>query len=113
MTELLQDRTFRIPPLQEHDAQDMIREIKASPLLFGYRGSEIVDVSEVERIVRRVAQLQYDVPQIRQLSLPLVLAGPNGCAVLGANTRIEPVVDPRSDWFVRRLSALPGDTIPG
>ncbi|GGD19417.1 bifunctional GNAT family N-acetyltransferase/acetate--CoA ligase family protein [Nocardioides daphniae] len=113
LTELLQDRAFRIPPLQEHDAQDMIREIKASPLLFGFRGSEIVDVAEVERIVRRVAQLQYDVPQIRQLSLPLVLAGEKGCAVLGATTRIEPVVDPRSDWFVRRLSAMPGDTLPG
>lgn len=113
LTELLHDRAFRIPPLLEHDAQDMIREIKASPLLFGFRGSEIVDVSEVERIVRRVAQLQYDVPQIRQLSLPLVLAGESGCAVLGASTRIEPVIDPRSDWFVRRLSVMPGDTLPG
>ncbi|MBE7323145.1 GNAT family N-acetyltransferase [Nocardioides sp. Y6] len=113
LTELLQDRSFRIPPLQEHDAEDMIREIKASPLLFGFRGSEIVDVSEVERIVRRVSQLQYDVPQVRQLSLPLVLAGEKGCAVLGATTRIEPVVDPRSDWFVRRLSVMPGDTLPG
>src|SRR5690606_16538624 len=113
LTELLQDRAFRIPPLQDHDAEDMIREIKASSLLFGFRGSEIVDVSEVERIVRRVAQLQYDVPQVRQLSLPLVLAGEKGCAVLGASTRIEPVIDPRSDWFVRRLSVMPGDTLPG
>jgi acyl-CoA synthetase (NDP forming)/RimJ/RimL family protein N-acetyltransferase len=112
LTELLGDRAFRIPPLAEHDAQDMVREIKASPLLFGYRGSEIVDVEEVERIVRRVAQLQHDVPQIRSLSLPLVLAGQAGCAVLGATIRIEPVLDPRSDWFVRRLSSMPGDTLP-
>ena len=113
MTELLGDRAFRIPPLAEQDAQDMVREIKASPLLFGYRGSEIVDVEEVERIVRRVAQLQYDVPQLRSLSLPLVLAGGSGCSVLGASIRIEPVLDPRSDWFVRRLTAIPGDTMPG
>ncbi|WP_181310716.1 bifunctional acetate--CoA ligase family protein/GNAT family N-acetyltransferase [Nocardioides campestrisoli] len=112
MTELLQDRAFRIPPLAEHDAQDMVREIKASPLLFGYRGSEIVDVEEVERIVRRVAQLQHDLPQVRSLSLPLVLAGRDGCSVLGASCRIEPVADPRSDWFVRRLSMMPGDTLP-
>jgi hypothetical protein len=26
--------------------------------------------------------------------------------------RVEPVKDPRSDWFVRRLSTMPGDTIP-
>ena len=113
MTELLQDRAFRIPPLAEHDAQDMVREIKASPLLFGYRGSDIVDVGEVERILRRIAQLQHDVPQIRSLALPLVLAGEHGAAVLGASIRIEPMVDPRSDWFVRRLNAVPGETSHG
>jgi acyl-CoA synthetase (NDP forming)/RimJ/RimL family protein N-acetyltransferase len=113
LTELLGDRSYRIPPLHEHDAQDMVREIKASPLLFGYRGSEIVDVAEVERLVRQVATLQNDLPQVRQLQLPLVLAGAHGAAVLGASVRIEPVLDPRSDWFVRRLSTPPGDTLPG
>jgi acyl-CoA synthetase (NDP forming)/GNAT superfamily N-acetyltransferase len=112
LTELLGDRAYRIPPLAEHDAQDMVREIKASPLLFGYRGSEIVDVVEIERLVHRAAQLQNDLPQIRALELPLILAGAEGAAVLGGSIRIEPVLDPRSDWFVRRLSTPPGDTIP-
>ena len=112
LTELLGDRSFRIPPLADHDAQDMVREIKASPLLFGYRGSEIVDVAEIERLVRQVAQLQHDLPQVRALQLPLVLAGAGGATVLGASVRVEPVKDPRSDWFVRRLSTMPGDTLP-
>ncbi|MDR7254517.1 acyl-CoA synthetase (NDP forming)/RimJ/RimL family protein N-acetyltransferase [Nocardioides sp. BE266] len=112
LTELLGDRSYRIPPLAEHDAQDMVREIKASPLLFGYRGSEIVDVEEIERVVRQVAHLQNDLPQVRALQLPLVLAGAEGATVLGANVRVEPVKDPRSDWFVRRLSTMPGDTLP-
>ena len=112
LTELLGDRSFRIPPLADHDAQDMVREIKASPLLFGYRGSEIVDVAEIERLVRQVAQLQHDLPQVRALQLPLVLAGADGATVLGASVRVEPVKDPRSDWFVRRLSTMPGDTLP-
>ncbi len=112
LTELLGDRSFRIPPLAEHDAQDMVREIKASPILFGYRGSEIVDVTEIERLVRRVAQIQNDLPQVRALDLPLILAGATGAAVLGGAIRIEPVLDPRSDWFVRRLSTPPGDTLP-
>lgn len=112
LTELLGDRSYRIPPLADHDAQDMVREIKASPLLFGYRGSEIVDVEEIERLVRQVAQLQHDLPQVRMLQLPLVLAGADGASVLGATVRVEPVKDPRSDWFVRRLSTMPGDTIP-
>jgi acyl-CoA synthetase (NDP forming)/RimJ/RimL family protein N-acetyltransferase len=112
LTELLGDRSYRIPPLADHDAQDMVREIKASPLLFGYRGSEIVDVEEIERLVRKVAQLQHDLPQVRALQLPLVLAGADGVSVLGATVRVEPVKDPRSDWFVRRLSTMPGDTLP-
>ncbi|KQV70078.1 CoA-binding protein [Nocardioides sp. Root122] len=112
LTELLGDRSYRIPPLAEHDAQDMVREIRASPLLFGYRGSEIVDVEEVERLVRQVAQLQHDLPQVRALQLPLVLAGAEGATVLGATVRVEPVKDSRSDWFVRRLSTMPGDTLP-
>ncbi|MFC7724458.1 GNAT family N-acetyltransferase [Nocardioides sp. GCM10028917] len=112
LTELLGDRSFRIPPLADHDAQDMVREIKASPLLFGYRGSEIVDVAEIERLVRQVAQLQHDLPQVRALQLPLVLAGADCATVLGASVRVEPVKDPRSDWFVRRLSTMPGDTLP-
>src|SRR5690606_7885592 len=69
LSELVGDRSYRIPPLAEHDAQDMVREIKASPLLFGYRGSEIVEVAEIERLVRQVAHLQHDLPQVRQLQL--------------------------------------------
>jgi acyl-CoA synthetase (NDP forming) len=112
MTELLGDRAYRIPPIGERDAAAMVREIKASPMLFGYRGSEVVDVTEVERLVLRVAQLQHDLPQVRALQLPLILAGADGTTVLGASVRVEPVKDPRSDWFVRRLSTMPGDTIP-
>jgi acyl-CoA synthetase (NDP forming) len=112
LTELLDDRSYRIPPLGERDAEAMVREIKASPILFGYRGSEAVDVGEVERLVQRVAQLQHDLPQLASLDLSLVLAGADGLTVLTASGRVEPVADPRSDWFVRRLPDL-ADTLPG
>jgi hypothetical protein len=113
MSELLGDRSYRIPPLSLRDAAAMVREVRAAPMLFGYRGAEVVDVEEVERLIRRVAQLQNDLPQISALTLDLVLAGPHGAHVLTAAGRVEQVVDPRSDWFVRRMAALPGDTLPG
>ncbi len=113
MTELLNDYAYRIPPLSEQDAADMVREIKSAPLLFGYRGMEVADVGAIERLITCVARIQYDFPQVRSLSLPLVLAGPRGASVLTSAVRIEPVADPRSDWFVRRLSAPLGDTAPG
>jgi len=112
-TELLEDRSYRIPPLEERDASEMVRELKAAPLLFGYRGADRVDVDAVERLIRLVAQLKADLPQVRSLDLSLVLAGAEAVSVLTANARVEPVSDPRSDWFVRRLSSMPGDTIPG
>jgi hypothetical protein len=111
--ELLGDVSYRIPPLHRHDAAAMVREVRSSPILFGYRGSEVVDIEEVERLIQRVGQLQNDLPQVRTLELSLVLAGSNGASVLTASARVEPVTDPRSDWFVRRMPALPGDTIPG
>jgi acyl-CoA synthetase (NDP forming)/ribosomal protein S18 acetylase RimI-like enzyme len=112
LTELLADRSFRIPPLSRQDAADMVREIKSSPLLFGYRGSEVVDVDSLEDLILKVARLQHDLPQVRSLEMPLVLAGGKGVSVLTAAIRLEPVVDPRSDWFVRRMTTPVGDTIP-
>ena len=112
-TELLGDRSYRIPPMHSGDAAEMVREIKAAPLLFGYRGSEQVDVESVEHLLLRVAQLKNDLPQVRSLELDLVLVGPTGATVLNAVGRVEPVTDARSDWFVRRLSEQAGDTLHG
>jgi hypothetical protein len=91
----------------------MVREIRAAPLLFGYRGSEQVDVEAVEHLLLRVAQLKNDLPQVRSLDLNLVLVGPHGATVLNATARVEPMADARSDWFVRRLPMQAGDTLPG
>jgi len=112
LTELLGDRVYRIPPLTQRDAASMVREVKAAPMLFGYRGSEVVDVAEVERLILQVAQLQNDIPQVSVLELGLVLVGAKGSSVLTATARVEPVADPRSDWFVRRLNRAVGDTLP-
>jgi acyl-CoA synthetase (NDP forming)/GNAT superfamily N-acetyltransferase len=110
-TELLGDRSYRIPPMHSGDANDMVREIRAAPLLFGYRGSEEVDVAAVEHLLLRLAQLKNDLPQVRSLELNLVLVGAQGATVLNAVGRVEPVADARSDWFVRRLSTQAGDTL--
>ena len=74
LTELVGDRAFRIPPISALDAAETVRSIKAAPLLFGYRGSEQVDVPAVEDLLRRVAQLKIDLPQVSKLDLMLVHA---------------------------------------
>ena len=112
LTDLLTDRSYRIPPLTSMDVSEMVREVRASPLLFGYRGAEIVDVAAVEELVLRVSHLQNDLPQVRMLDLGLVLVGAEGCAVLESAIRVEPMSDARSDWFARKLTRPAGDTMP-
>jgi acyl-CoA synthetase (NDP forming) len=109
-TELLGDRSYRIPPMHSGEAAAMVREVKAAPLLFGYRGSEHVDVEAIEHLLLRLAQLKNDLPQLSAIELTLVLAGAHGATVLSAGGRVDPVADARSDWFVRRLSSQAGDT---
>ncbi|MGA8255289.1 MAG: acetate--CoA ligase family protein, partial [Nocardioides sp.] len=110
--DLLADRAYRIPPLGERDISAMVREVKSSPILFGYRGAEPIDVQAIERLIGRVAQMQNDLQQLSTLELSLVLAGTDGATVLTASARVAPVADPRSDMFARRLPDHPGDTVP-
>jgi acyl-CoA synthetase (NDP forming) len=113
LTDLVGDRVYRIPPISALDAAEMVRAIKAAPLLFGYRGSEQVDVRAVEELIRRVAQLKIDLPQLSQLDLMLVHATVDGVSVLHATGRVDPMAEPRSDLFVRRLTNPLDDTLHG
>jgi acyl-CoA synthetase (NDP forming)/GNAT superfamily N-acetyltransferase len=113
MSELLGDVSFRIPPMDAFDAAEMVREIKASPLLLGYRGSVPVDTDALEDLLLRVAQLKNDLPQLRSLDLALVIVGAVGATVLTAAGRVEPAVDARTDWYVRRMAGPVGETLPG
>ena len=112
LTDLVGDMAFRIPPLTSSDAASMVREVKAAPMLFGYRGSTPADVAAVERLILRVAQLQNDLPQIASIDLGLVLVGADGAAVLNAAASVRPPTEARSDWYVRRLNPVGGDTLP-
>ncbi|MCW2712651.1 MAG: CoA-binding domain protein, partial [Marmoricola sp.] len=113
LTDLVGDRVYRIPPISALDAAEMVRAIKAAPLLFGYRGSEQVDVRAVEELIRRVAQLKIDLPQLSQLDMMLVHATVDGVSVLHATGRVDPMAEPRSDLFVRRLTNPLDDTLHG
>jgi acetyl coenzyme A synthetase (ADP forming)-like protein len=81
-TELLGDRTFRILPLTDLDAADLVRSLRASPLLFGYRGSPPVDVPSLEQVLQRVARLAERVAEIAELDInPLIVSDAGAVAV--------------------------------
>ena len=54
--EIIKDVSFRIVPLLKRDAKEMVREIKGFPLLNGYRGSEPVDIANLENLLLKVSE---------------------------------------------------------
>ena len=100
--------SYRIPPLTDSDAADLVRDVKAAPLFFGYNGSEAIDVAAVEELIQRLARLKDDLPEVQELELGLVLAGRDGAEVLRATGRISPCSYARSDWYTRRLGGPSG-----
>jgi len=72
--EILKDVQFRLAPLSENDALEMIRSIKGYPLLQGARGEKAVDVDKLVEILMRLSQLASDFPEISEMDLNPVFA---------------------------------------
>ncbi len=85
--ELLGDRAWRAVPLTDRDAAGLVREPRASALLFGHRGARPVRVAALEELLLRAARLIDDHPEVRRLSLNPVLARPDGASVLHASVQ--------------------------
>jgi acyl-CoA synthetase (NDP forming)/GNAT superfamily N-acetyltransferase len=101
-TDLLGDRAFRSAPLSDVDAAGLIRSLRTSPLLTGYRGSSPVDLDALEDIVLRAGRLAHDLPEVAELDLNPVIATPTGALVADAKVRVT-VPRPHPDPWLRRL----------
>jgi acetyl coenzyme A synthetase (ADP forming)-like protein len=89
-TELLGDRSFRVLPLTDLDAAELVRSLRASPLLFGYRGSPRVAVAALEDILQRVARLAGHVPELAELDLNPVIVSTTGAVTVDCRARVVP-----------------------
>jgi acyl-CoA synthetase (NDP forming) len=87
--ELLKDVGVRLAPLTESDADRMIHGLASLPLLQGYRGSAPADIPALRDVLLRVGALAEDLPEVVELDLNPVLAGPDGSRVLDARLRLE------------------------
>ncbi|MEX0800838.1 MAG: GNAT family N-acetyltransferase [Dehalococcoidia bacterium] len=89
--ELLQDLAFRIQPLTDVDAREMVRSVKAYPLLEGWRGADPGDIAAIEEMLLRVSALVEAVPEIREMDLNPVkaLAPGHGCVVVDARVLVQ------------------------
>jgi acyl-CoA synthetase (NDP forming) len=83
---LLQDVSFRIAPLTDLDAEEMIKEIKGFRMLTGYRAYEPVDLESLKLLILKVSKLAMETEDLMEMDLNPVFAYANG--VIAADARI-------------------------
>jgi acyl-CoA synthetase (NDP forming) len=87
---LLGDVAVRISPLSDLDAAEMVRSLRTFPLLTGYRGSPTCDVASVEQVLLRLSALVEEHPEVAELDLNPVIAGPGGALIADGKIRVRP-----------------------
>ena len=90
--ELLRDVTFRLPPVTDLDAAEMIDRLRSRPLFDGYRGAPAADRAALEVLLQRLSALVEEVPELYELDLNPVRVLPpgQGALVVDARVRIGP-----------------------
>ena len=77
--EVMKDVTFRMAPLTDVDADEMIRGVKAYKLLEGARGTTPAQMDQLKECLLRISQLVGDFPAITELDInPLIISEKNG-----------------------------------
>ncbi len=82
--EVLKDVTFRVAPLTEDEACDMISEVKAYPLLKGYRNTPPADISAIVKILMKTSKLVMEHPEIKELDLNPIIVYEKGAKTVDA-----------------------------
>ncbi|MGW0228501.1 bifunctional acetate--CoA ligase family protein/GNAT family N-acetyltransferase [Actinopolymorpha singaporensis] len=100
-TDLVGDRTYRLVPLTDLDAREMLTALRAGPALFGERADPRLDTDGIVDVLLRVGRLAELVPEVAELDLNPVVATTSSCVVVDARVRLAPA-EP-GDPFLRRL----------
>jgi acyl-CoA synthetase (NDP forming) len=67
--ETLKDVSFKLWPLTDVDAREMVRSIRSLPILLGSRGEEPIDFEAVEETLARLSQLVGDFDEVAELDV--------------------------------------------
>jgi acyl-CoA synthetase (NDP forming) len=87
--EILKDVNFRIAPITLDEAKEMITELKAYPLLKGYRNVLPADIGALADILCNTSRLVMDNPEINELDLNPVMAYQKGAKTVDARMILE------------------------
>ena len=87
--ELIGDAGFRIAPVTDVDAEELVTTGKAGKLVRGFRGAPAGDVAALVDLVCRLSRLGEDHPAVAELDLNPVLAFPDRCIAVDARVRVQ------------------------
>ena len=82
--EVLKDVSFRIIPLEERDAEEMITEIKGYEILKGIRGEPPRDIQAIEEVLMKVSKLTMENSEINEIDLNPIFVFEKGLQVVDA-----------------------------
>ena len=88
--ELIGDAGFRLAPLTDVDAEELVSAGKAGLLVDGFRGAVPADRQAVVDVVLRIGLLIADLPEVAEVDLNPVIAGAEGCIAVDARIRCAP-----------------------
>lgn len=83
-TELYEDTSHRIAPIEHAEALRALHELTAAPLFEGYRGRPPADKDSLATVLTTVGDLVSDRTEIAEIEVNPVLALPNGAVALDA-----------------------------
>ncbi|MEX2613237.1 MAG: GNAT family N-acetyltransferase [Gaiellaceae bacterium] len=89
LAELIGQASFRIAPLTDVDAEELVSEGKAGRLVRGFRGAHPADSAALVDLLHRLSHLGEDVPAVTELDLNPVLGLADGCVAVDARVRVE------------------------
>jgi acyl-CoA synthetase (NDP forming) len=88
LAELIGEASFRIAPLTDLDAEELVQGGKAGGLVRGFRGAPPADATRLVDLVHRLARLGEELPAVAELDLNPVLALPDRCVAVDARVRV-------------------------
>lgn len=105
MVELLRDSAVMLPPLNEVLANRLINRTRVSHLMEAVRDRPAVDRSAVSQVLRRVSDLVTELPEVQELDINPLFAGPDG--VMAVDVRISIKARPDGDGSYDHLVITP------
>ena len=88
LAELIGSAQFRLAPLTDLDARELVHGGKAGRLVAGFRGAPPADEDGLAELLIRLSKLVEELPEVAELDLNPVLALPDRCVAVDARVRV-------------------------